>query len=92
MNNLRVGVIGLGVGEQHVYGFRSAGANVVALCDKDPLKHSMALEKFPECTLYDNYQDLLESENLDIVSIASYDKDHATQIVSALDSGLHVFL
>ena len=39
---LRVGIIGFGVGEQHIRGFENAGVNVVAICDRDPEKREDA--------------------------------------------------
>ena len=91
MKPLRVGVIGLGVGEQHIYGFQTAGAEVTALCDIDPQKCSNAQIKYPNCTIYKTAEKLIGSADVDVVSIASYDNYHASQVVCALDAGKHVF-
>ncbi|MCX7157468.1 MAG: Gfo/Idh/MocA family oxidoreductase [Rhodocyclales bacterium] len=92
MQRLRAGVIGLGVGERHIHGFRRAAAvDVVALCDMDLQKQSMAREKYPECRMYTHADDLLADPEIDVVAIASYDHHHAAQIVKAFDSGKHVF-
>lgn len=91
MTNFKGGVIGLGVGEQHIHGLREAGVDVVALCDFDASKRQMAAEKYPECRLYQDAIELIDDPELDIVVIASFDHHHAKQILRALDNGKHVF-
>jgi predicted dehydrogenase len=92
MQRLKAGVIGLGVGERHIDGFRRAAAvEVIALCDMDAAKQAMARERYPECKLYANADDLLDDPQIDVVAIASYDHHHAAQIVRAFDAGKHVF-
>ena len=91
MNKLKVGIIGLGVGEQHIHGFRQAGVEVAALCDYDPAKRRMAASKYPESTIYAHADHLLDDPSLHIVSIASLDNHHANQILKAINNGKHVF-
>ena len=91
MKMLRAGVIGLGVGEQHIAGYRRANVEVVALCDLDPEKQVMAATKYPECAIHQAAEDLIASADVDVVSIASFDHHHAAQIVHGLNLGKHVF-
>jgi predicted dehydrogenase len=92
MQRLKAGVIGLGVGERHIDGFsRATGVDVVALCDMDANKQALARERYPECRLYTNADDLLDDPQIDVVAIATYDHYHAAQIVRAFDAGKHVF-
>lgn len=92
MKNLRAGVIGLGVGEQHIHGYCSAtDVDLVALCDLDPEKRAMAAAKYPQCALYETAEALIAAPDVDVVSIASFDHHHAAQIVQALNLGKHVF-
>ncbi|MDP1526087.1 MAG: Gfo/Idh/MocA family oxidoreductase [Rhodocyclaceae bacterium] len=88
---LRAGVIGLGVGEQHILGYRAAGVEVVALCDMSTDKRADAARLYPECKIYETAEELLDADDVDVVSIASYDHHHATQIVRAISRGKHVF-
>lgn len=89
---LGVGVIGLGVGEQHVLGFqRATGARVVALCDLDPDKRQMASERYPDCDVSDDADALIDRDDIDIVAIASFDDHHAAQVTRAVRQGKHVF-
>jgi predicted dehydrogenase len=91
MKPLKAGVIGLGVGEQHIAGYRAAGVDVVALCDINPEKRLEAIKKYPECRVTDSADVLLDAADVDVVSIASYDHHHAAQIVRAITNGKHVF-
>ncbi|WP_085906783.1 Gfo/Idh/MocA family protein [Kiloniella majae] len=91
MRPLKAGVIGLGVGEQHLISMLEAGIEVSSLCDFDPEKRTYAKSKYPNCRLYENANDLIDDPELDIVAIASYDHHHTSQIVRALENGKHVF-
>jgi len=89
---IKAGIIGLGVGEQHIGGFtRSESSKVVALCDLDPVKREMAKSKYPDYRIYGRAEDLIDDPEINVVSIASYDHHHADQIVHALEMGKHVF-
>jgi len=88
---LKAGIIGFGIGEQHIYGYKKAGIDVVAICDKDKSKRLEAKEKFPNCEIFEHDYEILDLRNIDIISIASYDQDHAHQVIKAIDSGKHVF-
>jgi len=92
MTPLNVGVIGLGVGEQHAIGFRNhADCTLAAVCDFDAGKRSLAEARYPEARFYTNADDLLENPEIDLVAIASYDDHHAAQILKAIANGKHVF-
>jgi predicted dehydrogenase len=89
---LRVGVIGLGVGEQHVEAWnRHPDCEVVALCDFDPRRLEEVGRRHPAGELFEGADDLLGAD-LDAVSIASYDSHHFEQVRTALGRGLHVFV
>jgi predicted dehydrogenase len=93
MSTIQIGVIGLGVGEQHIYGFQShADAVVVALADIDPLKRAMAHDKFPTMRIYDCAEALIDDPDVDVVSIASFDDVHFDQVKRAITAGKHVFV
>lgn len=88
---LRVGIIGMGVGEQHIRGFQSADTQLVAIAEKNLLKHKYLKSKYPNALIFDNAYKMIRETQLDIVSIASFDQDHAEQIIESLNSGCHVF-
>ena len=93
MKRLRAGIIGLGVGEQHIEGYRShPDCDVVALCDFSDEKLSLAGTKYPGMKLAHQADELLLDPDIDIVSIASYDNYHYEQIVQAINNDKHIFV
>lgn len=93
MTRLRVGVIGLGVGRQHVAGYQAhPDCAVSALCDFAEDKLDEARREFPGVRLTRHAEDVLTDPAIDVVSIASYDNCHAEQIASALAHNKHVFV
>lgn len=92
MARLRAGIIGLGIGEQHIAGYRrSNDTEVVALCDIDPEKQATAVTNYPDCRIYASAEEMIDAPDIDVVSIASFDHHHAEQVIRALDRGKHVF-
>ena len=89
---IRFGVIGLGVGWQHALRLESMkGAELVALCDRDPEVLGRARDRFPTATGYGREDQLLAEAGVDAIVVASYDNEHAATIVRALAQGVHVF-
>ena len=89
---LRAGIIGLGVGEQHIAGYRAhPGCEVVALCDIDAQRLEEVGERHGVAWRTTDPQELLTSPDIDVVSVASYDDAHFEQLRAALSSGKHVF-
>ncbi|KJE37153.1 hypothetical protein UF64_00240 [Thalassospira sp. HJ] len=90
---LRVGVVGLGVGERHIHGFNgSPYATVTRICDINPRKLADVADRSGISDVTTNAEDILLDPEIDVVSIASFDEYHAKQIVMALDAGKHVFV
>lgn len=90
---IRIGIIGLGVGEAHIAGYEAhPECHVVALCDFAEEKLAMAREKYPgkQCTA--NANDILDDPSIDVVSIASFDSYHHEQIIRAIENNKHVFV
>ncbi|WP_158302028.1 Gfo/Idh/MocA family protein [Paenibacillus mesophilus] len=91
---VRVGIIGLGSwGECHLEAFHALPhAEVVAVCDTraDRLKHAEAEYGVRHC--YTDYEQLLEREDIDLVSVVTFEKMHLEPTVKALRSGKHVLV
>ena len=93
MRRLKVGVVGLGVGAQHVAGFEAdERCDVVAICDLDPQRLRDAVRERPGLATTEDFDELLQSSDVDIVSIASYDDAHFAQAIAAIGAGKHVFV
>lgn len=89
---LRAGVIGLGVGERHIVGYKEIpDVTVAACCDIDSDKLSAVAERQAVPHQYTDYRDLLADPSIDMVSICSYDDAHVEQAVAAFEAGKHVF-
>ncbi len=90
---LNAGVIGLGVGRQHIAGYNMhPQCEVTALCDcnEDVLEAVTAV--YPGVRTTTEADEILTDPAIDIVSVASYDNYHYEQIVKALDHEKHVFV
>jgi predicted dehydrogenase len=90
---INAGVIGLGVGEQHVQALLgSPRSNLVGACDIDPEKCADVATRFPHLNLTTNPADLIEDTSIDLLCIASYDDAHFEQMDQAISNGKHVFV
>lgn len=92
-NKLKIGVIGLGVGEQHITGYqRHPYCEVVALCDFSEEKLNLASKNYKHCRITSEADDILNDSDIDVVSIASYDNYHYEQTVKAIRNNKHIFI
>ena len=92
MSRLRAGIIGLGVGEQHIAGYREhPEAEVAAICDFDPGRLAEVAARHPELRAAEAPEAILDDPEIDVVSICSYDQFHFEQVQRALANGKHVF-
>ncbi|MEZ5100175.1 MAG: Gfo/Idh/MocA family oxidoreductase [Thermoleophilia bacterium] len=90
---MRVGVIGLGVGEQHARAFAGcAGASLAAVCDPDPTRLAEVSARFPGVRATTDPRAVLADPAIDLVSIASPDDAHFDQALTGLREGKHVFV
>lgn len=89
---LRCGVVGLGIGQCHVAGYRShPNAELVAVADIDPVRlEEIGNKKLNVAKRYSTLTEMLANEDLDIVSIATPNKFHAPLTIEALKAGCHV--
>lgn len=90
MTTMRIGIIGLGrAGSVHLQAWPHVeGAEVVAVCDPSPAARKRAREM--GIKVYSDPAVMLETANLDGVTIATPPADHAEIAIACLDRGLHV--
>ena len=89
----RVGGIGAGAIAQacHLPGYdKHSQATLVAFADPEPARHKEMAKLFPELTGYAHYKDMLAKEKLDVVSVCTPNKYHASATIAALDAHCHV--
>jgi predicted dehydrogenase len=91
LDTLRVGIVGLGIGRQHLKGYQQIpGVEIVAVADADPvrLEATGAGNGIPD--LYDDYRPLVARDDLDAISVCTPNFLHAPIAIAALESGKHV--
>src|SRR5206468_6707023 len=72
--NPPIGLIGCGgITQTHLRAYKSAGYNVVALCDVDESK-AIARQKefYPKATVHTAYPELLKRDEIEVVDIATH--------------------
>ncbi len=92
---VRLGIIGGGAIVQvaHLPVLRKTKAvELVALCDSDLVKARALAERSGIPNVYDDFEDLLQHEQLDAVLIATPNHLHESHILAALSAGLHVLV
>ena len=82
-------VVGLGVGEQHARAL-ARHAKLVAVHDLDrPRAERLAKEL--DTRVATDYAEILADRSIGVVALASYDDQHAGQVLAAFAAGKHVF-
>ncbi|HMP83418.1 MAG TPA: Gfo/Idh/MocA family oxidoreductase [Verrucomicrobiota bacterium] len=91
--SIKVGVVGAGgMLKYHAAGFRSAGAEIIAICDVNEAAASKAAEREKIGRVFGDVADMLRScPELDAVSVIVPNKFHAPVALQALRAGRHVF-
>jgi len=93
-NTLSVGLIGIGnMGSAHATMIGSGkiqGLRLAAVCDIDPSRLSLCLERNPGVTGYSDWRSLVADPGLDVVIVAVPHPLHADIAMAALRSGKHV--
>ncbi|MBO5009453.1 MAG: Gfo/Idh/MocA family oxidoreductase [Clostridia bacterium] len=92
VEKLVVGVIGLGMGANHLKGAINYGAEIGGICDTNPEKLAKALEdnNLPAEIGTADYHDIVNNKNINVVIIATPDQQHRTQIEECLAAGKHI--
>lgn len=90
---LGVGVVGLGVGEQHVIAYAAIPeCRIKKVVDYDIARARTVASSIVGCNAGINVEEIMKDPEIDIVSIASFDADHFSQVETAIVSGKHVFV
>jgi predicted dehydrogenase len=90
---LGAGVVGLGVGEQHARAYLDHPACELRwIFDIDPAAAARSRATLGTGSVAASFDEMLADPRLDVVSIASFDDAHFSQVMAALDAGKHVFV
>ena len=92
---IRVGIVGTGgISRAHRNAYDKAGGfEIVAVCDIVGKKARQAAEEWgvPKKSVFTSYNKMLEMEEIDTVSVCTYNQGHRRPTVAALNAGKHVF-
>lgn len=90
---LNVAIIGTGgIAPLHIKGYLTfkEEVNIVALCDIYPEKsEKMAADFDLDVTIYDDHEELLANESIDLVSVCTPPYVHAEIAINAMKAGAH---
>jgi predicted dehydrogenase len=93
---LKIGIIGTGwIAEAHVESYKQMpDVEIVAAADLVEGKAQKFMERYglTNARLYPNHKAMLDNEELDAVSVCTYNSTHAECTIYALNKGVHVLL
>ncbi|MDG1897437.1 MAG: Gfo/Idh/MocA family oxidoreductase [Fuerstiella sp.] len=94
MNIIRWGIIGLGrFGTIHAETLQSVpGSELSVICNHNDHRLRQAAAHFPDAAAVGHYTDVLNSKDVDVISITTHWQQHYEIAVAALKAGKHVFL
>jgi len=92
VSKLRVGVIGVGsISNVHINAYiKNPEVELCAFCDINEKQLQKRGEEYNIKNLYTSLDEMLEKENLDAVSVCTWNSQHAPCTIKALDAGVHV--
>jgi predicted dehydrogenase len=90
---LSIGIIGTGIGRQHLRGYSQLPqARVAAICDVHPERAQALATEFalPDVQIYGDYHQMLAEAGLDAVSVCVPNALHAEVVLACLNARVHV--
>ncbi len=91
MDDIKVGVLGLGQGRSHLRAFQVLeGSHVVAVCDANEALADQVCRDMEVPCRYSAYEQLLADHEVDLVVVATPDHLHGQHAILALEAGKHV--
>ncbi len=90
---LKIGIIGAGGIAQHYHipSYLRAGAQIVAACDVNQEALDVARDITDIEHTYQNYEEMLTQEDLDIVSICTSNDMHYPVVMAAIEAGVDIY-
>lgn len=91
---LHVGVIGVGsISEFHIQPYlANTNVHLVAFCDINRERLEKKGKQYGVKELYTDYHELLKNDQIDAVSICTWNNSHAEIAIAALEAGKHVLV
>lgn len=93
MDDIRVGLIGAGtIANYHLKASQGLAMKVVAVTDINSETARQTADRWSIPAVYQDYDQMLTTEDLDAVFVCTPTGSHATPTISALHAGKHVFV
>ncbi len=92
MSNLKIAIVGAGFAARvvHLPGYEGVGQPVAAICDLNQDVAQQVADRFSIPTVYGDWQEMIEKEQPDVVSVCLPNALHHEITLGALDAGAHV--
>jgi len=92
MKRINVGIIGAGnISESHVQSYKKLeNVNVLAVCDINRERAEDYARRYGIAYVFEDYNEMLKLEELDAVSVTTWNNGHAPISIAALKAGKHV--
>jgi UDP-N-acetylglucosamine 3-dehydrogenase len=91
METLGAAVIGLRMGRSHALAYqKNPHTRVVGVCDLDEALLAEVARELDAPVAVTDYRELLNRDDIHVISVATPDYDHAEQSIAALRAGKHV--
>jgi len=95
----RIGCAIIGYGATFNFGWIHArwiqgvpGLRLLAICDKDPHRAAQASKDFPEVDVYRDLPQVLDREDIDLISVVTPHNTHARLAMECLKAGKHTIV
>ncbi|MFA6714867.1 MAG: Gfo/Idh/MocA family oxidoreductase [Victivallaceae bacterium] len=94
MRKLRIGIAGLGeFGELHTLVFSQLPyVEVRRVCSRTASRAEEIAAKYKVASFCTDYNELATADDLDVISVANFGKDHIKAVIPALNTGKHVLV
>jgi predicted dehydrogenase len=91
---IKVGIIGCGkMADQHAFQIQKIpGAEIIAVCDSEPLMAKQMAERFNVKKYFSNVQEMLETEKFDVIHITTPPPSHYQLGKMCLEAGCNVYM
>ncbi len=90
---LRIGIVGAGqiARDRHLPGFQAIpGVKVIGVCNRRRDSSARIAREFDIPRIYDNWEQLIDDDEIDAVVVATWPYLHCSVTLAALDAGKHV--
>ena len=93
MKKISAGIIGFGIGQKHfeaIHNYKNAKVKVI--CEKNLKKLKYIKKLFPKIKITNNENDIFLDRDINLVTIASYDNYHYSQILKSITNKKNIIV